>query len=50
LSNKLPLISGDKAIKAFSKAGWHFDRIAGSHAILRKEGSMLRFPCRFMTS
>jgi predicted RNA binding protein YcfA (HicA-like mRNA interferase family) len=41
LSNKLPLISGDKAIKAFSKAGWHFDRIAGSHAILRKEGSMV---------
>ena len=41
MSNKLPLISGDKAIRAFSKAGWHFDRISGSHAILRKEGSMV---------
>jgi predicted RNA binding protein YcfA (HicA-like mRNA interferase family) len=39
LSNKLPLISGEKAIKAFSRAGWHFDRMAGSHAILRKEES-----------
>jgi predicted RNA binding protein YcfA (HicA-like mRNA interferase family) len=41
LSNKLPLISGEKAIKAFSKAGWHFDRMAGSHAILRKEGNQV---------
>ena len=26
-------------MKAFARAGWHLDRIAGSHAILRKEGS-----------
>ena len=36
---KLPLISGKDAVKAFTRAGWHLDRISGSHAILRKEGS-----------
>jgi len=41
MSGKLPLISGEKAIKAFSRAGWRFDRISGSHAILRKEGSQV---------
>jgi predicted RNA binding protein YcfA (HicA-like mRNA interferase family) len=38
--NKLPVISGQKAVKAFVRAGWHLDRISGSHAILRKEGSL----------
>jgi predicted RNA binding protein YcfA (HicA-like mRNA interferase family) len=38
MSSKLPLISGEKAIKAFSRAGWCLDRMAGSHAILRKNG------------
>jgi len=33
------MISGKEAVKAFAKAGWHLDRISGSHAILRKEGS-----------
>ncbi len=35
---KLPVISGEKAVKAFVKAGWKVDRIVGSHVILRKEG------------
>ena len=39
MPNKLPVISGQKAVKAFARAGWHLDRISGSHAILRKEGS-----------
>ncbi len=37
--SKLPIVSGEKAIKAFTKAGWRFDRQTGSHVILRKEGS-----------
>ena len=36
---KLPVISGKQALKAFKRAGWHLDRIHGSHAIMRKEGS-----------
>lgn len=36
---KLPIISGEKAIKAFSKAGWYPHRQVGSHVVLRKEGS-----------
>jgi predicted RNA binding protein YcfA (HicA-like mRNA interferase family) len=39
MPQKLPVISGKEAVKAFSKAGWHLDRIAGSHAVMRKEGS-----------
>ena len=39
MSQKLPVISGKEAVKAFSRAGWHVDRIAGSHAVMRKEGS-----------
>lgn len=39
MSRKLPLISGKDAVKAFTRAGWHLDRISGSHAIMRKEGS-----------
>ena len=39
MAQKLPLISGKDAVKAFTRAGWHLDRISGSHAILRKEGS-----------
>jgi predicted RNA binding protein YcfA (HicA-like mRNA interferase family) len=36
---KLPIISGGKAIKAFSNAGWYPHRQVGSHVVLRKEGS-----------
>jgi predicted RNA binding protein YcfA (HicA-like mRNA interferase family) len=39
MAQKLPLISGKDAVKAFARTGWHLDRISGSHAILRKEGS-----------
>jgi len=31
MSQKLPMISGKEAVKAFTKAGWHLDRISGSH-------------------
>ncbi|MDD1750723.1 MAG: hypothetical protein LUO89_12725 [Methanothrix sp.] len=33
MSLKLPVISGKEAVKAFSRGGWHVDRIAGSHII-----------------
>jgi predicted RNA binding protein YcfA (HicA-like mRNA interferase family) len=39
MPQKLPMISGKEAVKAFSRGGWHVDRIAGSHAVMRKEGS-----------
>jgi predicted RNA binding protein YcfA (HicA-like mRNA interferase family) len=32
---KLPLVSGDKAAKAFMRAGYYEDRQKGSHLILR---------------
>ena len=34
----LPVISGADAARAFSRAGWRFDRQKGSHAILLKPG------------
>jgi len=37
--SKLRIISGMKAIKAFSRAGWIPHRQVGSHVVLRKEGS-----------
>jgi predicted RNA binding protein YcfA (HicA-like mRNA interferase family) len=37
--SKLPIISGIKAIKAFSRAGWIPHRQVGSHVVLRKEGA-----------
>jgi predicted RNA binding protein YcfA (HicA-like mRNA interferase family) len=36
---KLPLVSGEKAVKAFSRAGWIAARQTGSHLIMVKEGS-----------
>ena len=38
---KLPIISGIKAIKTFSKVGWIPNRQVGSHVVLRKEGSKI---------
>jgi predicted RNA binding protein YcfA (HicA-like mRNA interferase family) len=38
---KLPSISGSKAVKAFSRAGWIAARQTGSHLIMVKEGSMV---------
>ena len=39
MSKKLPLISEKETVKAFSRGGWRVDRIAGSHAVMRKDGS-----------
>ena len=36
---KLPVVTGDKVVKAFSKAGWVVARQKGSHVIMVKEGS-----------
>jgi predicted RNA binding protein YcfA (HicA-like mRNA interferase family) len=47
MSQKLPVISGKEAVKAFSKVGWHVDRIAGSHAVMRKEGSAITLSVPF---
>ena len=38
---RLPLLSGAKAAKAFSKAGWSAARQTGSHLIMIKQGSMV---------
>jgi len=38
---KLPSISGEKAVKAFSRAEWIAARQTGSHLIMIKEGSMV---------
>ncbi len=34
---KLPVLSGDEAVKIFEKAGWRVDRQRGSHVILLKQ-------------
>ena len=34
----LPSVSGERAVKAFQKAGWGKDRQRGSHVILIKPG------------
>ncbi|MEA1944726.1 MAG: type II toxin-antitoxin system HicA family toxin [Euryarchaeota archaeon] len=36
---KLPVISGIKAVKAFSKAGWVVSRQTRNHIIMEKVGS-----------
>lgn len=33
--SKLPVVSGQKVVKAFSKIGYEFDHQTGSHIILR---------------
>jgi predicted RNA binding protein YcfA (HicA-like mRNA interferase family) len=38
---KLPLVSGAKAVKAFSKAGWTVARQTGSHLIMVKQDSVV---------
>ncbi len=38
---KLPKISGIKAVKAFSKAGWVVARQTGSHIIMVKTNSIV---------
>lgn len=36
---KLPIITGDKVVKAFTKAGWIKNRQRGSHVIMTKLNS-----------
>ncbi|ATZ61469.2 MAG: type II toxin-antitoxin system HicA family toxin [Methanosarcinales archaeon Met12] len=38
---KLPVTSGTKAVKAFSRAGWSANRQTGSHIIMEKVGSIV---------
>ncbi len=38
---KLPVVSGEKAIKAFSKAGWIEDRQESNHVTLVRPGSVV---------
>lgn len=37
---KLPVVSGTRAIKAFCRAGWIWDRQESSHVTLVKPGSV----------
>jgi predicted RNA binding protein YcfA (HicA-like mRNA interferase family) len=37
---KLPVISGEEAVRAFQRAGWHVDRRRGSHVVMLKSGSI----------
>lgn len=41
MGQKLPIISGREAVKAFERAGWTFVRQRGSHAMLTKPGQKL---------
>ncbi|MGA2136390.1 MAG: type II toxin-antitoxin system HicA family toxin [Bryobacteraceae bacterium] len=43
----LPSLSGERAVRAFQKAGWIRDRQHGSHVILVKPGNpaSLSYPC-----
>ena len=34
----LPVVSGERAVRAFQKAGWFKDRQHGSHVILIRKG------------
>jgi predicted RNA binding protein YcfA (HicA-like mRNA interferase family) len=35
MPSKVPRVTGEEAVKAFCRAGFHLDRITGSHHILR---------------
>ena len=37
----LPYVSGERAVRAFQRAGWIKDRQHGSHLILIKKGSVV---------
>jgi predicted RNA binding protein YcfA (HicA-like mRNA interferase family) len=34
---KLPIVSGQTAVKAFTALGWHLDHQSGSHMILYRQ-------------
>lgn len=35
---KLPVLSGEKVVRAFERAGWRRDRQRGSHVVMLCEG------------
>ncbi len=35
---KLPVLSGEQAVRAFERAGWRRDRQRGSHVVMLREG------------
>ncbi len=35
---KLPVVSGEQAVRVFQRAGWRADRQRGSHVVMLKEG------------
>lgn len=37
---KLPVVSGQEAVRAFEKAGWTVARQRGSHVVLTRPGSI----------
>jgi predicted RNA binding protein YcfA (HicA-like mRNA interferase family) len=39
--SRLPVCSGEKAIRAFERAGWNRDRQKGDHVILFKSGAVV---------
>ncbi len=39
--SRLPVVTGDKVVKAFSKAGWIAVRQRGSYVIMIKENSVV---------
>ena len=36
--SKVPRVTGQEAVRAFKRAGFHEDRTTGSHCILKKAG------------
>jgi predicted RNA binding protein YcfA (HicA-like mRNA interferase family) len=40
--SKMPVVSGEEALKAFRKIGYEFDHQTGSHMILRKTTTPFR--------
>ena len=41
---KIPVVKGDNVVRAFKRAGFVWDRTAGSHHILKKPGCTLSIP------
>ena len=42
--SRLPAVAGWEAVRAFERAGFHVDRVKGSHPVLKKQG------CRYVIS
>lgn len=39
--SKLPLVSGERVVRAFERAGWERARQRGSHVVLTRPGSIV---------